>query len=160
MGQVWWLDAENNLLCIPMRIGPNLVGIQMIDRTGAKKYLQGQRTSGAEYVISNPGRGALDWYVEGYATGLSLRDCLQALKLRYVIHITFSAGNLVRVAELCGGGVVVADNDASGTGERMAQKTGLPYFMPPEGDFNDMHKAHGRLRASQALRNWLAGLKK
>ena len=160
LGQVWWPDAENNLLCIPMRVGKHLVGVQMIDRNGSKKYLQGQRTSGAEYVISNPGRGALDWWVEGYATGLSLRDCLQALNLRYIIHITFSAGNLARVAELYGDGVVVADNDESGTGERVAQKTGLPYFLPPPGDLNDMHKAQGRFRASQELRCWLAGMKK
>jgi len=158
LGQVWWPDAENNLLCIPMRIGPNLVGVQMIDRTGAKKYLQGQRTSGAEYVISNPGRGAQHYYVEGYATGLSLRDCLQALKLRYVIHITFSAGNLVRVAELYGGGVVVADNDVSGTGERMAQKTGLPYWISDTlgEDFNDFHRRVKRFKASQELRNFIA----
>lgn len=160
LGQVWWPDAENNLLCIPMRVGKHLVGVQMIDRNGSKKYLQGQRTSGAEYVISNPGRGALHWYVEGYATGLSLRDCLQSLNLRYIIHITFSAGNLARVAELYGDGVVVADNDESGTGERVAQKTGLPYFLPPPGDLNDMHKAQGRFRASQELRCWLAGMKK
>ena len=120
VGAVWWPTEDNNLLCIPMRIGDHLVGLQMIDRTGAKKFLKGQRTSEAEYVISNPGRGCAEWYCEGYGTGLSLRDCLHALRMRYRIHITFSAQNMVKVAAKHGDGYVVADNDKSGTGERVA----------------------------------------
>lgn len=155
-GAVWWPDEKQNLLCIPMRVGDALVGVQMIDREGGKRYLTGQRTSEAEYVISNNGRGAADWFVEGYATGLSLRECLHALRMRYRIHITFSAGNLVKVAALHDGGYVVADRDDSGTGERVAVQTGLPYYLPSEGDFNDMHKEQGTFKASQALRRWMS----
>jgi len=151
-GSVWWAAADQNLLCIPMRVGNALVGVQLIDRRGEKKYLKGQRTSGAEFCMSNPGPGALDWWVEGYATGLSLRDCLNALRMRYRIHVCFSAGNLKRMAT---SGLVVADNDESMTGETVAQATGLPYFLPPAGDLNDMHKAQGVFRTSQALRKWL-----
>ena len=157
-GAVWWPNEEQNLLCIPMRVGDNIVGVQLIDRNGTKRYLSGQRTSGAEYLISNNGRGAMDWYVEGYATGLSLRECLHALRMRYRIHITFSAGNLVKVAAMNSGGYVVADNDASGTGERVAIQTGLPYFMPAAGDFNDLHRSVGTFQASQLLRKWLSGV--
>lgn len=157
-GAVWWPNEEQNLLCIPMRVGDNIVGVQLIDRNGTKRYLSGQRTSGAEYLISNNGRGAADWYVEGYATGLSLRECLHALRMRYRIHITFSAGNLVKVAAMNAGGYVVADNDASGTGERVAIHTGLPYFMPAAGDFNDLHRSVGTFQASQLLRKWLTNL--
>jgi putative DNA primase/helicase len=155
-GAVWRPDEKQNLLCIPMRVGNALVGVQMIDREGGKRYLTGQRTSEAEYLISNNGRGAADWFVEGYATGLSLRECLHALRTRYRIHITFSAGNLAKVAALHGGGYVVADRDDSGTGERVAVQTGLPYYLPSEGDFNDMHKAQGTFKASQALRRWIS----
>lgn len=154
-GSVWWADENQNLLCIPMRIGDALVGVQMIDRDGGKRYLTGQRTSEAEYLISNNGRGAADWFVEGYATGLSLRECLHALRMRYRIHITFSAGNLVKVAALHDGGYVVADNDESGTGERVAVQTGLPYYLPAFGDFNDFARKEGIFRASQSLRKWL-----
>ena len=154
-GSVWWPSEEQNLLCIPMRVGRELVGVQLIDRRGEKKYLKGQRTSGAEYCISNPGHGALDWWVEGYATGLSLRDCLHALRMRYRIHICFSAGNLKRMATV---GVVVADNDEKKTGEEAAKATGLPYFLPPPGDLNDMHKALGVFRTSQTLRKWLSSI--
>lgn len=155
LGAVWRPDEEQNLLCIPMRISDSLVGLQMIDRYGSKRYLSGQRTSEAEFVISNNGRGASDWYCEGYATGLSLRDCLHALRLRYRIHITFSAGNLSKVAAKYGTGFVIADRDDSATGVRAAQKTGLPYFLPDVGDFNDLHKQEGTFKASQALRRWI-----
>lgn len=157
-GAVWWPNEEQNLLCIPMRVGENIVGVQMIDRNGEKRYLSGQRTSGAEYLISNNGRGAADWYCEGYATGLSLRECLHALRMRYRIHITFSASNLVKVAAMNAGGYVVADNDASGTGERVAVQTGLPYYLPAAGDFNDFHRKEGTFKASQALRQWMVNL--
>lgn len=154
-GSVWWPAEETNLLCIPMRVGSSVVGLQMIDRTGAKKYLKGARTSGAEFCISNDGHGAADWWVEGYATGLSLRDCLNALRMRYRIHVCFSAGNLKQMART---GYVVADNDESQTGEKVARATGLPYFLPPQGDLNDMHQAQGAFRTSQALRKWLVSL--
>lgn len=154
-GAVWWAGEDQNLLCIPMRVGEALVGVQMIDRTGGKRYLSGQRTKGAEYLISNNGRGAEDWFCEGYATGLSLRDCLHALRMRYRIHITFSAGNLVAVAAMHSGGYVIADKDDSGTGERVAIQTGLPYYLPEHGDFNDFQKSAGTFRASQCLRKFL-----
>lgn len=158
-GPVWRTNEGNNFLCIPMRVGPNLVGLQMIDRDGNKRFLSGQRTSGAEHVIENSGRGAEDWFVEGYATGLSLRICLQSLKMRYRIHITFSASNLVKVAALCPIGYVIADNDLSGTGERVAVKTGMPHYLPPTGDLNDLHQAQGTFKTSQILRKWLTQAK-
>ena len=154
-GAVWWPNPEQNLLCIPMRVGRDLVGVQLIDRTGSKRYLSGQRTSGAEYVIANNGPRAIDWWVEGFATALSLRDCLQALRLRYRIHVTFSAGNLKGMATE---GVVVADNDESRTGENAAIATGLPYLLPPKGDFNDWIRADGVFKTSQAVRKWLNGI--
>lgn len=158
-GAVWWPNERQNLLCIPMRVGSTLVGVQLINREGQKRYLTGQRTSGAEYLIANNGYGAMDFWVEGYATGLSLRECLQALKLRYRIHITFSAGNLEKMARAAGAGYVIADKDDSGTGERVALASGLPYFLPDTGDFNDLHQAQGTFRASQILRKWMISQK-
>ena len=151
-GAVWRPDEETNLLCVPMRAGLHLVGVQLIDKHGSKKYLPAQQTSGAEFVIDNSGPGALDWWVEGYATGLSLRQCLHALRLRYRIHVTFSAGNLKGMANT---GLVVADRDDSKTGEQAAIATGLPYYLPQHGDFNDEHLSSGTFRMSQVLRAWL-----
>ena len=160
VGAVWRPDAENNLLCIPMRIGEKLVGVQLIDREGGKKFLSGQVTAGAEYAISNLGHGAQEWFVEGYATGLSLRDCLHMLKMRYRIHITFSASNLVKMAKQYGAGLVIADNDASGTGERAAREAGLPYYMPPPGDLNDQCKTEGVFAVAKILHGFVQSVKK
>ena len=147
-GLVYRPTEANNVLCIPMRVGKELVGLQMIDRDGGKKFLFGQRCGNAEHVI---GSGGLNIWVEGYATGLSVHACMVALRKSARVHVCFSAGNLEAMAR---DGVVVADNDQSGTGERVAKLTGLPYFMPEiiGEDFNDMHKRAGTFKASQILR--------
>lgn len=153
-GLVWRPQDEVNLLCIPMYVGRDLVGIQSIDKHGNKKFLKDQITSKAEFRIDSGAINASDWWVEGYASALSLRACLAALKLRYRIHVTFSAGNLKRIAH---SGYVIADNDASQTGINSAIATGLPYWMDETvgNDINDFHKKQGTFRASQAIGRWL-----
>lgn len=153
-GLVWRPNDETNLLCIPMFVNRDLVGLQMIDKNGAKKYLSDAITAKAEYCIGSSGLNAQDWWVEGYATGLSLRACLAALKLPYRIHVTFSAGNLKRMAH---SGYVIADNDESNTGAISAAATGLPYWLAPDvkTDLNDHHKKVGTFRASQDIGRWL-----
>lgn len=153
-GLVWRPTDEQNLLCIPMYVGTKLVGLQMIDREGGKKYLSGQVTSQAEFCIDSGALRPLEFWVEGYVSGLSLRACLHALKLRHRIHVTFSANNLKRMAH---SGFVIADNDASETGLKAAQATGLPFWMPEATgtDINDFHKKQGTFRASQAIGRWL-----
>ena len=149
--------AESNLLCIPMYVAGKLSSLQMIDRHGAKKFIAGGVTSQAEFCIDEGGINAADWWVEGFASGLSLRACLVALKMPHRIHICFSAQNLKRMAH---SGYVIADNDSSLTGQNAAQATGLPYWMPTitGDDINDVHKANGTFRTSQILRKWLQGI--
>ena len=156
-GLVWYPTETQNLLCIPMYVGGKIAGLQMIDRDGAKKYLSGQITSQAEFCFDAGGLNAIDWWVEGFASGLSLRACLHALKLRYRIHVTFSANNLQRMAH---SGYVISDNDASQTGQKAAQATQLPYWAPvvTGEDINDVWKREGTFRTSQILRKWLQGL--
>ena len=157
-GLVWRPEQESNLLCIPMYVAGDLCGLQMIDRSGGKKFLSGQVTSQAEYCIEAGGINSSDWWVEGFASGLSLRECLHALKLRYRIHICFSAQNLQRMAH---SGYVIADNDSSLTGLKAAQATNLPYWMPDKegADINDFHKAMGTFKASQVLRKWVQSIR-
>jgi phage/plasmid primase-like uncharacterized protein len=148
VGNVWVRDGEH-LLVIPMRVGQNLVGVQLIDEAGTKKFLTGQRTAGAEFVIDNKGPHYL---CEGYATALSLRAILKNWKRRYTIHVTFSAGNMLKIAATLPGGFVIADHDASGTGERVAKEIGWPYWMSPEiGDCNDHHLREGLFRTGQSI---------
>ena len=145
-GNVWFKDNEK-ILVIPMRIGTRLVGCQMISEAGEKKFLFGQKTSGAEFVFDNKGP---NFWCEGYATALSLRMILKSMKRRYTIHVCFSAHNMQKLAK---DGYVIADNDASETGETVAKRSGLPYFMPPDvgDDFNDYHRKVGILKAGLSL---------
>lgn len=137
-------SEDVNLCVIPMRVGKQVVGVQLIDRDGNKKFLFGQRCSGAEFVIGTTG---INIWCEGFATALSIQRCV---KVQCKIHVCFSAHNLASMAT---DGFVVGDNDASGTGESAAKKTGLPYFIPPQvgQDFNDLMVSCGRFKASQLL---------
>jgi phage/plasmid primase-like uncharacterized protein len=148
VGNVWVREGEH-LLVIPMRIGQRLVGVQLIDSEGGKKFLSGQVTGGAEYVIDNRGPHFL---CEGYATALSLRLMLKNWKRRYTIHCCFSAGNMLKIAATLPGGYVIADHDASQTGERVAREIGWPYWMSDQlGDCNDHHLREGLFRTGQSV---------
>ena len=154
LGNVLSLHDGTPLLCIPMRSGKMLVGLQIINIDGNKKFLAGQKSESAEFLIDGKGQ---DWFVEGYATALSLKAALGALKARFRIHVTFSAGNLKKMASTCPGALVVADNDESKAGERAAQESGCRYFLPPTvgQDFNDLHREIGLFRVSQMLRRFI-----
>lgn len=158
-GLVFYKDEATNLLIIPMKVQDQIVGAQTITREGEKKFIFGQRCSGAEFRI---GSGGAHFWCEGYATGLSIHAALTAAKITHIIHVCFSAGNMQSMATAFGAGFVIADNDQSRTGLKAAQATGLPYFMPPkEGDdFNDLHRAQGLFRASQALRKFMQEAKR
>ena len=142
-----WKDG---VAVVPMRRGREIVGCQLISSDGDKKFLFGQRSGGAEFVIGQAGRHIL---CEGYATALSAQAALRNLKLPYVLHVTFSAGNMKRIAQGLPGGIVLADNDASGTGERVAKEIGWPYWMSDTvgEDFNDAHQRRGTFALSMEL---------
>jgi putative DNA primase/helicase len=142
-----WVNDKK--LIIPMRIDGELVGCQVVDADGGKKFLFGQKTANASFDFDNKGKHYL---CEGYATALSLRHALRSLKRNYVIHVCFSAGNLLKLAQKFGG-FVIADNDESGTGERVAKQTGLPYWMSDVvgEDANDAHQRLGLFKFTQSL---------
>ena len=145
------LETEDGpVAVIPMRIGADVVGCQLISEDGTKKFLFGQRSGHAQFIFDNKG----DHYLcEGFATGLSIRHALKNLKKKYTIHVCFSAGNMAKVAANLATGITVADNDKSGTGERVAREIGWPYWMSDVvgEDFNDAHKRMGLFAASQSL---------
>lgn len=153
-GLVWRPDAETNLLCIPVYVGHDLSSVQMIDKHGVKKFLSNGITSGGEFCMDSGVINAADFWCEGYASGLSLRACLGAIKQPARIHVCFSAQNMKRMAH---SGFVVGDNDKSRMGQEAASATGLPFWLPPvEGeDINDLWKREGTFRTSQVLRKWL-----
>lgn len=146
-----WNRETDNLMVVPMRRGSDLVGLQLIKPEGDKKFLYGQRSGGAEFVFGQKGVHVL---CEGFATALSARAALRNLKVAHVVHATFSAGNMKKVADGLPGGLVLADNDASGTGERVAREIGWPYWMSDQvgEDFNDAHQRVGIFALAMQLK--------
>lgn len=146
-----WVHEGKQFLILPMRVQGHLVGCQMIDEAGGKKFLYGQRTSNAEIRIDN---GGVDILCEGYATALSIQSVLKRFKRRYIIHVCFSAGNMKKIAAgIETPGIIVADNDESGTGERVAKEIGWKYWMSDKvgEDANDTHNRVGAFAFGQSL---------
>lgn len=153
LGNVW-NNFGKEILVIPMRIGTKLVGVQLIDDEGNKKFLHGQTTKGASFCMNAKG---IPIFCEGYATALSIRECMKASNIKYAIYVCFSASNMKYVAGTVGDGFIVADNDPNSIGERSAKETGKPYWISETvgDDFNDYHQRVGTFRASQNLKKTL-----
>lgn len=149
------IDTDGRLV-IPMRDCGRygrVNSVQWINTDGEKKFLPGGTAKGSVFFI---GSGPEYWLCEGYATALSIRAALAELYRPARVVVCFSAGNLATVAgRLEGRRFVVADNDASGTGQRYAEATGLPWVMPPEQgqDANDYHRAAGARALATLLRS-------
>lgn len=147
---MWMKEKDYPLLVIPMSIENKLIGCQLIDHEGNKKFLKGQATKDACFQIGN---GKIAFFVEGYASGLSLQKILQSMKISYRIFVTFSASNLLRFARRIDG-FVIADNDESKTGENAAIESGRRFWMPTVigYDVNDFHLNFGLFKAVQEIR--------
>lgn len=147
-----WKSDKGEFMVVPMRVGRDIVGCQLIDAEGVKKFLYGQRCSLAQHVFT-AGNGGVHIVCEGYATALSVRVAMARLKRPYALHVCFSAGNMKKVASALPMGLAIADNDASGTGERIAKEIGWPYWMSDVvgEDFNDAHRRLGLFQLSQGL---------
>ena len=135
-------------LIIPMRIDDAISGLQLIDTDGNKKFLSGQKNKGAVAVFDNKGVPIL---CEGYATAMSIRRALKAIKTRYKIVVCFSASNLLEVSKQFSDGLIVADHDLVGI--NTAKKTTRPYWVSPNEteDFNDFELRVGAATAGKSL---------
>jgi putative DNA primase/helicase len=155
------VDTDGRLV-IPMRAVSDyrrVNSIQWINDSGEKKFLPGGAAKGSVFTM---GVGREQWLVEGFATGLSVREALRTLHRPARVVVCFSAGNLQHVATQLGGArFVMADNDQSGTGCRVAIATGLPWTMPPVvgDDANDFHQAVGLRELVSLMRELIGGHK-
>lgn len=142
-GYVW-----RDCLVLPMRVADRLVGCQLIDADGTKRFLSGQLTKGASLVIDNKGQNIL---VEGFATGLSVRRAMKQLRQRYCIHVCFSAGNMIEIARGMDNPLVVADHDPMGI--RTAKKISSRVWLDsePGEDFNDAEARLGTPAVAASL---------
>jgi len=150
----------NDDLLVPMRDFRTqaITSLQRISLGGGKKFMTGGRTKGAVFVIGKNRNSRGKILCEGYATGLSIRAALEYMRQPYEVWVCFSASNIVYVADKVGGArFVVADNDASETGRKAAEATGLPWTMPTltGQDFNDLHQSEGLGACVKLLRGLL-----
>lgn len=145
------LVHPNGDLIIPMRDVSDYAtvnSVQRISPEGGKLFLPGGKAKGSVFIIGR-GQWRERWLVEGMATGLSVHAALSDLRRQAEVIVCFSAGNLKHVASLVRRpAFVMADHDASGTGQEGAEATGLPWVMPPHvgTDANDLHASEGLRR--------------
>lgn len=151
-----WNKETDNVMVVPMRRGDVLVGVQLIKPDGDKKFLYGQRSGGAEFVFGSRGSHFL---CEGFATALSAQQALRNVKVAYTLHTTFSAGNMKKIASTLPGGFVIADNDESQTGERVAREIGWPYWISDTvgEDANDYAQRAGVFALAMGIRQVMQG---
>lgn len=144
-------------LLIPMRdcLTNALVGAQVIklaDNEWDKKMIYGMRAKGAVFRIGN--KSSLTILCEGMATGISIDMAARMMSMDASVVVCFSASNIVHVASLLSGRVVVfADNDKSHTGQQAAIDTCRQWVMSDvEGeDANDLHDRAGLMAVCRLL---------
>jgi len=152
------LVTPDYALVVPMRAvdDGSLRGAQtiaLVENEWTKKFLYGTRAKGSVFRLG-PKRAIESIVVEGYATGLSVQMAAKRLCLDAAIYVTFSADNLAHCAGLIAGRrYVIADNDKSGVGQRVAESTGLAWAMPEQlgEDANDLHKRAGLFSLQRLL---------
>lgn len=152
------LVSDDGELIIPMRDfrDGSLLGMQVIklvDNEWEKKMLYGTRAKGAVFRIGSQ-KSAETFFVEGYATGLSVDTALRLSRINASVLVCFSASNLQYVAaNTTGRRYVFADNDQSQTGEKAALATGLPYCMSDVvgEDANDLHSRAGVMAVARKI---------
>ena len=125
-----------------------LASLQYIDAEGGKLYHPGGSVGGKFCIIGTLDVPGVLYVAEGFATAATIHE----VSGRPVV-VAYSASNLVPVTgtlrDLYGHGqdiVIVADNDASGVGQRYAEqacaKYGARMVMPSiQGDANDYAQA-------------------
>lgn len=146
-------------LLVPMRHGPGaLVGLQVIQADGSRKFLTGTPAGGAYTTLGKPSRTGWVVICEGYATGVSIH-----LATGYCVVVAFSAGNLQAVATKIRAAlpeatlVLAADDDfrtdgnpgvtaAHAAAAAVSGLMAIPRWADDRGDgtdFNDLHVSEG-----------------
>lgn len=150
-----------DMLLIPMRHGPGaLVGLQIIQADGTKKFLTGTPKAGAYTVLGKPTRKGPIIICEGWATGASIH-----MATGWCTVVAFDAGNLEAVARKIRAALpeaaitIAADDDIYTEGNpgfaaaRNAARSILGTIAAPRwaGDRPDKHTDFNDLHADEGL---------
>lgn len=131
----------------------SICSLQYIDHNGEKRYHPSAETKGKFWSVGDILSSETVYIAEGFATAASISRSTSSGCI-----IAYSASNLIPVSEKISKIfvdkkiIIVADNDASGVGERYAEqaaaKFGIEYIVMPEaGDANDYEQAGGDLNS-------------
>ena len=157
----WRMDSDGCLVSPMLSAEGHVVGTQSIWTDGAKKFDYGSTAGGSWWHVGGPVWGVTGrvYVAEGVATAASIHEATGKPVL-----VAYSAGNMTAACKVLrtlspdAEVMIVADRDASGTGEREANKAaeavgGRAFVMPTwEGgpskiDANDYAAMGGDLRA-------------
>jgi len=149
-----------DMLLIPLRHGPGaLVGLQIIQPDGGKKFLTGTPKAGAYTVLGKPARTGPVIICEGWATGASIH-----MATGWCVVVAFDAGNLEAVAKKIRAalpeaaitiaadddawtegnpGVSAANQAARAIGGTVAEPRWAGDRVEKHTDFNDLHADEG-----------------
>ena len=152
-----WTSGKDKLLVIPMRHFKTLVGVQLINDKGDKNFLKGQSSKGATFTMNAKG---FPIFCEGFATGLSVREVLKTSNIKYSIYVCFSASNMKFIASTFRKGLIIADNDPNGVGEKTAIETDKPYWLSTTigNDLNDDHLKRGSFELGMELKKLIMNI--
>jgi len=151
--------APDGRLIAPCYYNGEISGLQYIDVDGGKLWMKGSKSGGAWWHIGDLESASTIYMAEGVATAISIHQASGC-----PVIIAFSANNLPQISntyqpKLNQKIIIIADNDESGTGERYAKESGLPYILSPVGDANDFVNGGGDLTAllnpKREVSDWL-----
>ena len=141
--------TQDGRLIVPVQGENELLSLQYIDGQGGKMFHSGGKTEGGFFNMHLDYSFDTPYYIaEGYATAATIYEATGKPCI-----VAFNASNIPRICELFAGegGVIVADNDEHGVGQRYAEqgiKFGFRVVTPPLGmDANDYVQAGGDLMA-------------
>ena len=131
-----------------------IASIQYIDREGGKLYHSGGQTGGCYWSVGTLDDPGVIYIAEGFATAATIfevtgRPCIVAYSASNLVPVTGSIRERHGVGQEI---IIVADNDASGTGQKYADQASAKYgarvVTPPlAGDANDYKAQGGDLKA-------------
>jgi putative DNA primase/helicase len=140
--------TDDGRLVVPVKGQNGLLSLQYIDEQGGKMFHSGGKAEGGFFYLTGDYSTETLYIAEGYATAATIYEATGKSCI-----VAFNASNIPRVCALFAGkgGVVVADNDEHGVGEKYANnaiKYGFRVVLPPLGmDANDYVQSGGDLMA-------------